>query len=258
MSPPPRFPKRQALRLARRRSPRWILLIVACLAAGLAAAAVYVGTRTVSARGLRLRQYRANPAAHADWQIEAGTRCGDAPFLLPTDGYIGFVWGDSFRPGHAHQGLDIFGPNGLGETPVVAAYDGYLTRLPDWRSAVILRIPDDPLQPGRQIWTYYTHMADAEGASFIEAAFPPGTSEQFVRAGTLLGYQGNYSADPDNPTGLHLHFSIVRDDGAGRFRNELAIANTLDPSPYLGVEVNAQRLAGGLAVCATEAQPGSG
>jgi murein DD-endopeptidase MepM/ murein hydrolase activator NlpD len=222
--------------------------VVACLVVG-ALAAVYFGMRTSSGRVLRLRQYLSNPTDHTDWQIHAGDRCGQAPFLLPTDGYIGFAWGDSFRPGKHHQGLDIFGPTDLGETPVVAAYDGYLTRLPDWRSAVILRLPDDPLQPGRQIWTYYTHMADANGRSFIDDSFPPGTSEQFVRAGTLLGTQGNYSADPDNPTGMHLHFSIVRDDGTGRFRNELVFANTLDPTPYLGIEVNAERLGGELAVC---------
>jgi murein DD-endopeptidase MepM/ murein hydrolase activator NlpD len=205
--------------------------------------------RSTSARVIRLRQYLANPASHATWQIHAGDRCGEAPFLLPTDGYVGFVWGDSFRPGHNHQGIDVFGPTELGQTPVVAAYDGYLTRLPEWRSALIIRLPQDPLEPGRQIWTYYTHMADSQGRSYIDAAFPPGTSEEFVRAGTLLGYQGNYSADPDNPTGMHLHFSIVRDDGTGRFRNELVFANTLDPSPYLGLEVNAERLGDALAVC---------
>lgn len=32
---------------------------------------------------------------------------------------------------------------------------------------------------------------------------------------------------------MHLHFSIVKDDGNGRFLNELRIENTLDPSPYL-------------------------
>ena len=223
-----------------------------CLGAGAVAAVLYFGLRTSSGRLLRLRQYLSDPAGHAAWQIRASARCGDAPFLLPSDGYIGFVWGDSFRLGRVHQGIDIFGPtgpDGLGQTPVVAAYDGTLTRLPEWRSAVIIRIADDPLQPGRQIWTYYTHMADAQGRSFIDAAFPPGTSEKFVRAGTLLGHQGNYSADPASPTGMHLHFSIVRDDGTGRFRNELVFANTLDPTPYLGVEVNAQRLGGGLAVC---------
>jgi murein DD-endopeptidase MepM/ murein hydrolase activator NlpD len=214
--------------------------------------AVYVSLESRSGRLLRLREFWADPAAHADWQIRAGGRCGEAPFVFPTDGYVGFVWGDSFRPGHAHQGLDIFGPtgpDGLGETPVVAAYDGYLTRRSDWRSAVIIRIPQDPLQPGRQIWTYYTHMADAEGNSFIDPAFPPGTSEQFVRAGTRLGTQGNYSADPMSPTGMHLHFSIVRDDGEGRFLNELEIGNTLDPSSYLGIEVNAARRAEGPPVC---------
>ena len=247
-----RRPFGRALSVARPRSSRWRWLAAACLGVAALAAIVYVGGRSSSARLFRLRQYRADPSAHPDWQIHAGTRCHAAPFLMPTDGYVGFVWGNSFRPGHAHQGIDVFGPGDLGETPVVAAYDGYLTRLPDWRSAVIIRIPSDPLQPGRQIWTYYTHMADAAGASYIDDAFPPGTSEKFVSAGTLLGYQGNYSADPDNPTGLHLHFSIVRDDGNGRFRNELEIRNTLDPSPYLGIEVNAERLGEALSVCTTE------
>ncbi len=205
-----------------------------------------------AARMARLRKYWEDPRQHEDWIIRAGERCDDAPFLMPTDGYIGFLWGDSFRPGHKHQGLDIFGPSGpagLGETPVVAAYDGYLTRDPTWRSAVILRIPQDPLLPERQIWLYYTHMADAGGNSFIAADFPAGTSELFVAAGTVLGYQGNYSADPDNPTGMHLHFSIVRDNGQGRFLNELQIMNTLDPSPYLGFDVSATGIGDGIAQC---------
>ena len=207
---------------------------------------------TTARRGIRLRTYWQDPESHEDWIIRAGERCGDAPFLMPTDGLIGFLWGDSFRPGHTHQGIDIFGPtgpDGLGETPVLVAYDSYLTRLPEWRSSVILRIPDDPLHPGRQIWLYYTHMADAAGDSFIDEAFPPGTYDLFVPAGTLLGYQGNYSADPDNPTGLHLHFSIVKDDGTGQYRNELDIRNTLDPSPYLGIPVNADLDPSVLSVC---------
>jgi len=105
--------------------------------------------------GLRLRAYFRDPQAFEDYILQAGKRCGNAPFLLPTDGYVGFFWGDSFRPGHRHQGIDIFGPPGpetLGKVPVVASFDGYLTRLPEWRSAVILRVPQDPLRPGRQIW----------------------------------------------------------------------------------------------------------
>ena len=214
----------RALSLAGRpRRARWPLVVGGLLVAGLAAGYVlYRQMRPVATRLARLRAYWADPEGHADWAIRAGERCGEPPFLLPTDGFIGFLWGDSFRPGHHHQGIDVFGPtgpDGLGQTPVVAAYDGYLTRLPEWRSAVILRHPQDPLRPGRQIWTYYTHMADAEGNSFIVPEFPPGTTEVFVRAGTLLGYQGNFSGDPHNPVGMHLHFSIVKDDGQGRFLN---------------------------------------
>ena len=114
----------------------------------------------------------------------------------------------------------------MGITPIYAAYDGYLTRQPDWKSTVIIRIPQDPLQPDRQIWTYYTHMADQQGNDFISGDFPPGTSEAFVPAGTLLGYQGNFSGTPGNPTGVHLHFSIVKDDGDGNFLNETILENT--------------------------------
>jgi hypothetical protein len=202
-----------------------------------------------SQRAQQVFAWLRNPESHPEWQIQRGERCGEAPFVMPTDGIIGFIWGDSFRPGHSHQGLDIFGGGEINESPVIAAYPGYLTRLPDWKSSVIVRIPEDPLQPGRQIWTYYTHLADENGRSFIDSQFPPGTYEVFVEAGTLLGYQGNFSGDPNNPTGIHLHFSIVRDDGSGNFRNELEIQNTLDPSPYLGLPVNAQSNQTEIPVC---------
>ena len=180
-----------------------------------------------------------NPQRHPEWLLSAGLRCNQAPFSMPTDGFIGFIWGDSFRPGHRHQGLDIFGGSEPGMVLVYAAYSGYLSRLPDWKSTVIIRIPSDPLNPGQQIWTYYTHMATQSGKSYIFDDFPPGTTEVYVEEGTLLGYQGNYSGDPYNPTGVHLHFSIVKDDGSGSFTNELEIQNTIDPSPYFGMMLNA-------------------
>ncbi|HZU87061.1 MAG TPA: M23 family metallopeptidase [Anaerolineaceae bacterium] len=191
-------------------------------------------------RDQRVMDWIRNPAAHPAWAIQAGETCNNAPFQMPTRGYIGYLWDDSFYAGHRHQGIDIFGGTQPGLTPVYAAYDGYLTRLEDWKSSLILRIPDDPLQPGRQIWTYYTHLAGPDGDSLIDAQFPPGAQEVFVQAGTLLGYQGNFSGTSGQPVGVHLHFSIVLDDGQGKFRNELEFANTLDPSPYLGLELNAQ------------------
>ncbi len=209
----------------------------------------YPWLRTRYGRVKRLGEWLNNPTSHQDWAIQAGERCGDAPFSLPTSGYVGFIRGDTFRPGNQHQGIDIFGGELPGKTPVVAAYAGYLSRLPEWKSTVIIRIPADPLNPGRQIWTYYTHMADQNGASYISPEFPPGSREVFVEAGTFLGYQGDYSGDPNNPTGVHLHFSIVQDDGRGSFRNELKIENTLDPSPYLGLELNASQNPDAIVTC---------
>jgi peptidoglycan LD-endopeptidase LytH len=216
----------------------------------------YPWLRTRLGRAKRLGEWLNHPSAHYDWAIQDGTHCGNAPFVLPTNGYVGFIWGDSFRPGNQHQGMDVFGGGLAGTTPVVAAYPGYLTRLPEWKSTVIIRIPADPLNPGRQIWTYYTHMADQNGTSYISPNFPPGTTNIFVEAGTFLGYQGDYSGDPNNPTGVHLHFSIVQDDGTGSFRNELKIENTLDPSPYLGLALNASQNPNGMVTCeqAGEAQ----
>ena len=128
--------------------------------------------------------------SHPEWLVEGRERCGEAPFSMPTSGFVGFLWDDAFRPGHHHQGIDIFGRDESGVTPVYAAYDGYLTRLPDWKSTVIIRIPSDPLQPERQIWTYYTHMANDTGLSYVHKDFPPGTSEVYVEDWDPTGIPG--------------------------------------------------------------------
>jgi hypothetical protein len=209
----------------------------------------FFSSRRGGARALQVFEWFGAPGSRPELMMTAGQRCGEAPFIFPTDGLIGFVWGDSFRLGHHHQGVDIFAGTEVGITRVIAVYPGYLTRLPEWKSSVIVRVPDDPLARGRQIWIYYTHMADREGNSFISDAFPPGTLEQFVEAGTFLGYQGDFSGDPTNPTGVHLHISIVKDDGFGRFRNELEIENTYDPSPYFGLRLNADENQNEIPVC---------
>jgi hypothetical protein len=190
-----------------------------------------------------------DPQDHPDWAVQAGEKCADAPFLIPTNGFIGYLWDDSFRINHRHQGIDIFGGSDVNTTPVYAAYSGFITRLPEWKSSLIIRIPDDPLHPGRQIWIYYTHMADSNGSSYISDDFPAGVQDVPVEAGTLLGYQGNYSGNAGNPVGVHLHFSIVLDDGSGHYLNELDIRNTLDPSPYLGLPLNGKQNTGQIPIC---------
>ncbi len=189
-----------------------------------------------------------DPAARSAWTVTAGERCGDAPLLIPSTGYVGFGWDDAFYPGHHHSGIDVFGPDGRdGVTPVVAAYAGYLTREENWRSSVILRHPD--LLPDEEVWTYYTHMASRNGrTSYVDEAFPVGTVEMFVEAGTLLGYQGTWSGGWWRPMGRHLHFSVVRSTAEGGYANEQEIDNTLNPLPLLGL-VEDER---GIVRCAEE------
>ncbi len=193
----------------------------------------------MSGRNKAVMDYIRSPEDHQDWELEALSRCGDAPFVLPTYGFIGYLYNDSFTLLKLHTGLDIFGGRQVGQTPVYAPYDGFLTRERDWKSSLILRIPEDPLHPDQQIWVYMTHMADPEGNTLIEPVFPAGTKEIAVNQGDLLGFQGNYSGDPNSPTGVHLHISIVKDDDDGNYMNELHIENTLDPSPYFGMTLNA-------------------
>jgi len=217
---------------------RWLLVAVPLLVLLLYFAYRLLVPGASSGRWAYYRALLLDRESLSQYLLLPGMLCGDAPFAFPTTGAAIGLWDQSYRLGHRHQGIDIFAATEPGVTPVYAAYPGYLTRLPDWKASVIIRIPEDPLQPGRQIWNYYTHMATQEGESFISDQFPPGTSEVFVEAGTFLGYQGNYSGDPVNPTGLHLHFSVVRDDGEDGFLNELDIKNTLDPSPYFNLALN--------------------
>ncbi|MEX1071138.1 MAG: M23 family metallopeptidase [Anaerolineales bacterium] len=211
----------------------------------------FAGGRS-SGRWAMYQAIHTDPATFARYSIKPGQRCGEAPFAFPTGGVILGLWDQSYRWGHRHAGIDIFSGTQPGITPVYAAYPGYLTRLYDWRSTIIIRIPDDPLSPGRQIWTYYTHLASVEGASFISAEFPAGTLEVPIEAGTFLGYMGNFSGDPGNPTGLHLHFSVVKDDGDGEFLNELDIRNTFDPSPYFGLPLNHSNNPDEIPLCQSE------
>jgi peptidoglycan LD-endopeptidase LytH len=229
--------------------PIKLIIIIAAVITFLIVGYFVIRSTFRPARYAYVGQWLRHPEDHQDWASIALSSCDDAPFIFPTNGYIGFLWGDSFRIGHSHQGLDIFSGTETGITPVYAAFDGYLTRMADWKASIIIRIPNDPLNPGHQIWTYYTHMADEAGNSYVVDQFPAGTNEVFIKAGTLLGYQGNYSGSPGNPTGIHLHFSIVRDDGQGRFLNELEIKNTIDPSPYFNLDLNGKLNQDSIPIC---------
>ncbi len=197
------------------------------------------GGQSASSSNDLIREYLLFPERRPALSNRARSQCAGAPFILPSDGLIGLMYGDTAAPytaGRRHTGIDLFGDGRAGTVPVYAVFDGWLTRLPEWRSTVIIR-HDDPLQPGRTIWTYYTHMASRDGAhSYVSEQFPRGTAERFVRQGELLGYQGEF-AGSGAPIAMHLHFSITLSGANGQFLNEAAIENTLDPSPYFGLRL---------------------
>jgi murein DD-endopeptidase MepM/ murein hydrolase activator NlpD len=236
---------------AARRQMLIAIIALVVVAAILVAIYGYVEYVRPSGRWARFAELRADPEIFARYALLPGQRCGEAPFAFPTRGVVLGLWDQAYRFGHHHAGIDIFSGTEPGVTPVYAAYPGYLSRLPDWIATVIIRIPSDPLNPGRQIWTYYTHLANQDGESFISKEFPQGTSEKFVEAGTFLGYMGDFSGDPGNPTGLHLHFSVVKDEG-GDFLNELDIRNTYDPSPYFNLALNHRKNPDEIPLCAGE------
>lgn len=190
-----------------------------------------------------IRRWFDDPAARDALATAFDAPCPGYPFLVPSSGFVGGLpWNAAYGPYNIfnpHPGIDIFGQGDLGTVPVRAAYDGWLTREADWVSSVIIR-HDDPLNPGATIWTYYTHMANADGsADFIAAAFPPGAREVPVTRGQVIGYQGVYNGGPESrPVAMHVHFSIVKSDADGAYRNEAVFENTLDPSPYMGLTLN--------------------
>lgn len=52
-----------------------------------------------------------------------------------------------------------------------------------------------------------------------------------------------------------MHFSVVKDDGNGKYLNELDIDNTLDPSPYFRLPLNSKSNTDTVPVCRESATP---
>lgn len=178
-----------------------LLLLVGLLGLGLALLLRWFGGTSTS--NDLIREFLINPSARTQLSNQALQACPNAPFILPSSGLIGLLWGDTARPYTAlrrHTGIDIFGDGPSGSVPIFAVYDGYLTRAEDWLSTIIIR-HDDPLQAGRTIWTYYTHMASRDGTqSYIVSDYPRGTRERFVAQGTLLAIRENTPARGRRPS----------------------------------------------------------
>ena len=120
---------------------------------------------------------------------------------------VGSVWGDSRDGGkRSHEGIDIFAAK---RTPVVAAADGYITRVNNGG----LGGKTVSMRPrGSSFSLYYAHL-DEQWVS-------PG---QQVAAGDTLGLVGNTGNARTTPP--HLHFGIYAQGGA------------VDPLPFVNRDV---------------------
>jgi hypothetical protein len=135
-------------------------------------------------------------------------------------------------------GLALFGRGNGGEIPVFATADGLLTRLPDRLDAVAIQ-QEDPLHPGKKIWTLYEGMASANGSiSYIAQEFPSGSSDVPVKAGQLIGYQGTWSGRPQWPTWTHVRFTVLSFNEQALYPENITSAVVLDPASYLGLELD--------------------
>ena len=117
------------------------------------------------------------------------------------------------RPNHFHSGIDIKSPNGRSGADIVAAADGYVTRIKvrsgGYGNAIYMNHPNG-------YTTVYAHLSKFSPAiakyvkkkqyqkeSFSVDLHPPSDLFRF-RKGEVIGYMGNTGTS----SGPHLHFEI--------------------------------------------------
>src|SRR5437870_13839452 len=122
---------------------RVVIMLILILFMVLAIGGWWLRARTNSPTRETLNAWFNDPASRPSLIRHLGAPCPGASFRLPSEGFIGLLYGDSaglYSPLNPHPGIDIFGEGAPSSVPVFAAHDSYQTRLPDWKSAVSLRI----------------------------------------------------------------------------------------------------------------------
>jgi hypothetical protein len=134
--------------------------------------------------------------------------CPQSPWQLPTRADMGMYWlnGQVLMMGGGRD--DII--------PVFAVADGLLYQFPEWNTAVAIQ-HDDPLNPGRKLWTFYGDLAPAfnQNEPYIEDKFIQAEGIP-IKSGEFIGYQGRWLG-PSQQTWVHLRFTILPADQEGNF-----------------------------------------
>ena len=143
--------------------------------------------------------------------LAAVPQCPNGLFAIPSEGTLGwpYLYPESADPlmSPVHTGIDIFGTTA---DDVYAVYDGVVTQRSDPR----IWIKHGELGG---IETFYSHL------SVINV----NVGDRVTR-GQVIGKKGNVGTGP-----VHLHFSIKADGTDERY-----LRNTVDPSLYLGANLN--------------------
>lgn len=157
-------------------------------------------------------------------------------FLLPSSGYVGFLYTD------IHNGIDIWSsyPNSAPcGNPVRSVFKGTVYKIKKTisytdaptkgdaqASIVVLKHTGVPGLPD-PFYTWYLHMAKDDGTGTCISNTIWDKLGQEVPAGFPLGNQGNMRLAGDVIT--HLHFMITNDGNDDNV--------TYDPSPFLGLNI---------------------
>jgi hypothetical protein len=156
-------------------------------------------------------------------------KCVNAPWRLPSDAQYGVRWN------FGAYDLQFLGRGNQGKVPVVAVADGLVTRRADWDNMVAVQ-HDDPLKPGKKIWSLYFGMASEQGAqSYISEQFPKGTVAKPIKTGEVIGQQGMFSGQAFSMW-LNVAFGVVEAKPNGNLPDDV-LGSTVDPGPYLGLEL---------------------
>ena len=168
-------------------------------------------------------------------------RCPGAPAFIPTEGTLNVPWrcfnDDKYckpykeRPAdqckddnkykcYPHSGIDIFGGQAAGVTPVYATRDGSVVGIIG-KSAVRIKFDN---KVGDVQYAYYTHMAHAVNKTTVKKFIDVKMGEKVIGGVTQIGRQGDYGTD----AGVHLHISYSETYTDYWFKHP-----TSDPTPLL-------------------------
>jgi hypothetical protein len=163
--------------------------------------------------------------------VKTVAQCPAAPWRLPTQADLGVQWEK------VGLKLDFYGKMPEGADPVYAAADGLLTHPKDALGMLMIQ-HEDPLNPGRKVWSVYWNLLKANGVDeLISPDFPPGSSSLPVKQGQLLGYQGSYSGKPGFPGWGYVGFGVVAPGADGLYPAQVGLKDWLDPRNYLEIDI---------------------